>query len=210
MSDRMTSIPEILALGPVMPVIVIDDAAQAVPLATALLAGGIRTIEITLRTPAALDAIRAVAADCPDIVVGAGTVNNAALAHEAREAGAGFAVSPGTTANVIKGCADAGLPLLPGAATVSEVMELQDAGFTAMKFFPANAAGGIGFIKALASPLPGISFCPTGGITQDSASDWLALSNIACVGGSWVASQAAIAAGDFDGITDRARAAAAL
>lgn len=210
MSDRVTSIPEILALGPVMPVIVIDDAAQAVPLATALLAGGIRTIEITLRTPAALDAIRAVAADCPDIVVGAGTVNNAALAHEAREAGAGFAVSPGTTANVIKGCADAGLPLLPGAATVSEVMELQDAGFTAMKFFPANAAGGIGFIKALASPLPGISFCPTGGITQDSASDWLALSNIACVGGSWVASQAAIAAGDFDGITDRARAAAAL
>lgn len=210
MSDKMTSIPEILALGPVMPVIVIDDAAQAVPLATALLAGGIRTIEITLRTPAALDAIRAVAADCPDIVVGAGTVNNAALAHEAREAGAGFAVSPGTTANVIKGCADAGLPLLPGAATVSEVMELQDAGFTAMKFFPANAAGGIGFIKALASPLPGISFCPTGGITQDSASDWLALSNIACVGGSWVASQAAIAAGDFDGITDRARAAAAL
>lgn len=210
MSDKMTSIPEILALGPVIPVIVIDDAAQAVPLATALLAGGIRTIEITLRTPAALDAIRAVAADCPDIVVGAGTVNNAALAHEAREAGAGFAVSPGTTANVIKGCADAGLPLLPGAATVSEVMELQDAGFTAMKFFPANAAGGIGFIKALASPLPGISFCPTGGITQDSASDWLALSNIACVGGSWVASQAAIAAGDFDGITDRARAAAAL
>ena len=210
MSDRMTSIPEILALGPVMPVIVIDDAAQAVPLATALLAGGIRTIEITLRTPAALDAIRAVATDCPDIMVGAGTVNNAALAHEAREAGAGFAVSPGTTANVIKGCADAGLPLLPGAATVSEVMALQDAGFTAMKFFPANAAGGIGFIKALASPLPGISFCPTGGITQDSARDWLALSNIACVGGSWVASQAAIAAGDFDGITDRARAAAAL
>jgi len=210
MSDRMTSIPEILALGPVMPVIVIDDAAQAVPLATALLAGGIRTIEITLRTPAALDAIRAVATDCPDIMVGAGTVNNAALAHEAREAGAGFAVSPGTTATVIKGCADAGLPLLPGAATVSEVMALQDAGFTAMKFFPANAAGGISFIKALASPLPGISFCPTGGITQDSASDWLALSNIACVGGSRVASQAAIAAGDFDGITDRARAAAAL
>ena len=210
MSDRMTSIPEILALGPVMPVIVIDDAAQAVPLATALLAGGIRTIEITLRTPAALDAIRAVATDCPDITVGAGTVNNAALARQAREAGAGFAVSPGTTADVIKGCAEAGLPLLPGAATVSEVMALQDAGFTAMKFFPANAAGGIGFIKALASPLPGISFCPTGGITQESAPDWLALSNIACVGGSWVASQAAIAAGDFAGITDRARAAAAL
>ena len=210
MSQPMTSIPEILALGPVMPVIVIDDAAQAVPLATALLAGGIRTIEITLRTPAALDAIRAVAANCPQIIVGAGTVNNAALARQAREAGAAFAVSPGTTANVIKGCTDAGLPLLPGAATVSEMMELQDAGFAAMKFFPASAAGGIGFIKSLASPLPGLSFCPTGGITQDSAPDWLALPNIVCVGGSWVASQAAIAGGAFDEITARARAAAAL
>ena len=210
MSDPMPSIPEILALGPVMPVIVIDDAAQAVPLAQALLAGGIRTIEITLRTPAALDAVRAVATDCPDIIVGAGTVNNAALAKQARDAGAAFAVSPGTTAGVIRGCADAGLPLRPGAATVSEMMELQDAGFSAMKFFPASAAGGIGFIKALASPLPGITFCPTGGITQDSAPDWLALANIACVGGSWVASQTAIAAGAFDEISARARAAAAL
>ena len=210
MSDPMPSIPEILALGPVMPVIVIDDAAQAVPLAHALLAGGIRTIEITLRTPAALEAVRLVATDCPDITVGAGTVNNAALAKQARDAGAAFAVSPGTTASLINGCADAGLPLLPGAATVSEMMELQDAGFSAMKFFPANAAGGISFIKALASPLPGIIFCPTGGITHDSAPDWLALSNIACVGGSWVASQTAIAAGAFDDITARARAAAAL
>jgi len=210
MSGPMATIPEILALGPVMPVIVIDDAARAVPLAQALLAGGIRTIEITLRTPAALDAIRAVAADCPDITVGAGTVNNAALARQARDAGAAFAVSPGTTAAVIRGCAEAGLPLLPGAATVSEMMDLQDAGFTAMKFFPANAAGGINFIKALASPLPDISFCPTGGITQDSAADWLALPNITCVGGSWVASQAAIAAGGFTDITARARAAATL
>jgi 2-dehydro-3-deoxyphosphogluconate aldolase/(4S)-4-hydroxy-2-oxoglutarate aldolase len=210
MSNPMTPIPEILALGPVMPVIVIDDAAQAVALTNALLAGGIRTIEITLRTPAALDAIRSVAENCPDITVGAGTVNNAALARQARDAGAAFAVSPGTTAAVIEGCAHAGLPLLPGAATVSEMMELHDAGFAAMKFFPANAAGGIGFIKALASPLPGISFCPTGGITLDTAPDWLALPNIACVGGSWVASQAAIAAGEFDAITARARAAAAL
>ncbi|MGC6452538.1 MAG: bifunctional 4-hydroxy-2-oxoglutarate aldolase/2-dehydro-3-deoxy-phosphogluconate aldolase [Candidatus Puniceispirillaceae bacterium] len=210
MSTPMKRISEILALGPVMPVIVIDDAAQAVPLANALLAGGIRTIEITLRTPAALDAIHAVATGCPDITVGAGTVNNAERARQAREAGAAFAVSPGTPANVIRGCEDAGLPLLPGAATVSEMMELQEAGFAAMKFFPANAAGGINFIKALASPLPDISFCPTGGITQDSAPDWLALPNIACVGGSWVASQAAIAAGAFDGITSRAHAAAAL
>jgi len=210
MSHPLPTIPEILALGPVMPVIVIDDAACAVPLANALLAGGIRTIEITLRTPAALDAVRAVASDCPEITVGAGTVNNAELARKARDAGAVFAVSPGTTAAVIQGCASAGLPLLPGAATVSEMMELQDAGFAAMKFFPANAAGGIPFIKALASPLPGITFCPTGGISQDTAPDWLALSNIACVGGSWVASQAAIAAGDFNAITARARAAAAL
>jgi len=210
MADSIATIPEILALGPVMPVIVIDDAAHAVPLANALLDGGIRTIEITLRTPAALDAIRAVAEACPDITVGAGTVNNAELARQAREAGAAFAVSPGTTASVISGCRDAGLPLLPGAATASEMMELQDAGFAAVKFFPANAAGGISFIKALASPLPGITVCPTGGITQGTAPDWLALPNIICVGGSWVAPQTAIAAGAFDDITARARAAAAL
>ena len=204
------SISEILALGPVMPVIVIDDSDLAVPLAEALLAGGIRTIEITLRTPAALDAIHAVAANCPDITVGAGTVNRAALATEARDAGAAFAVSPGTTQDVIAGCAAAGLPLLPGASTVSEMMALQADGFAAVKFFPANAAGGTAFIKALASPLPGLRICPTGGITQDTAPDWLALPNVPCVGGSWVASQAAIADGDFDGIASRAAAAAAL
>ena len=206
----MMSIPDILALGPVMPVIVIDDSDKAVPLAEALLAGGIHTIEITLRTAAALDAIRAVAASCPDITIGAGTVNRAELAQQARDAGAAFAVSPGTTQDVIAGCHAAGLPLLPGASTVSEMMALQAEGFTAVKFFPANAAGGSGFIKALISPLPGLSVCPTGGITQDTASDWLALSNVPCVGGSWIASQAAIAEGDFDGIQSRAAAAAAL
>ena len=206
----MMSIPDILALGPVMPVIVIDDSDKAVPLAEALLAGGIRTIEITLRTAAALDAIRAVAANCPDITIGAGTVNRAELAQQARDAGAAFAVSPGTTQDVIAGCRAAGLPLLPGASTVSEMMALQADGFTAVKFFPANAAGGSGFIKALISRLPGLSVCPTGGITQDTASDWLALSNVPCVGGSWIASQAAIAEGDFDGIQSRAAAAAAL
>ena len=193
-----------------MPVIVIDDSDKAVPLAEALLAGGIRTIEITLRTAAALDAIRAVAANCPDITIGAGTVNRAELAQQARDAGAAFAVSPGTTQDVIAGCRAAGLPLLPGASTVSEMMALQADGFTAVKFFPANAAGGSGFIKALISRLPGLSVCPTGGITQDTASDWLALSNVPCVGGSWIASQAAIAEGDFDGIQSRAAAAAAL
>ena len=206
----MLTIPQILSLGPVMPVIVIDDSDKAIPLAEALLEGGIRTIEITLRTPAALDAINAVASRCPNITIGAGTVNRAELAHQARDAGATFAVSPGTTQNVILGCRAAGLPLLPGAATVSEMMKLKDEGFSAVKFFPANASGGTAFIKALASPLPGVSVCPTGGIAQDTAPEWLALSNVPCVGGSWVASQAAIADGDFAGITSRAAAAATL
>jgi 2-dehydro-3-deoxyphosphogluconate aldolase/(4S)-4-hydroxy-2-oxoglutarate aldolase len=206
----MLTISQILALGPVMPVIVIDDSDKAIPLAESLLEGGIRTIEITLRTPAALDAISAVAGRCPDITIGAGTVNRAELAHQARGAGATFAVSPGTTQDVISGCRDAGLPLLPGAATVSEMMTLKDEGFSAVKFFPANASGGTAFIKALASPLPGVSVCPTGGIAQDTAPEWLALSNVPCVGGSWVASQAAIADGDFAGIASRAAAAATL
>jgi len=206
----MPTIIDILALGPVMPVIVIDDSQHAVPLAEALLEGGLKTIEITLRTPAALDAIRAVAAACPGITIGAGTVTGAALATAARDAGATFAVSPGTTTAVIEGCRDAGLPLLPGAASVSEIMALQEHGFDAVKFFPANAAGGPSFIKSLISPLPGISVCPTGGITEATAPDWLALANIPCVGGSWVAPQADIAAGHFDAITARARAAAAL
>ena len=193
-----------------MPVIVIDDSDKAVPLAEALLEGGIRTIEITLRTPAALDSISAVAGHCPDITIGAGTVNRAELAHQARDAGATFAVSPGTTQGVISGCRDAGLPLLPGAATISEIMSLKDEGFSAVKFFPANASGGTAFIKALASPLPGLSVCPTGGIAQETAQEWLALSNVPCVGGSWVASQAAIADGDFAGIASRAAAAATL
>jgi len=206
----MPTIIDILALGPVMPVIVIDDSQHAVPLAEALLEGGLKTIEITLRTPAALDAIRAVAAACPGITIGAGTVTGAALATAARDAGATFAVSPGTTTAVIEGCRDAGLPLLPGAASVSEIMALQEHGFDAVKFFPANAAGGPSFIKSLISPLPGISVCPTGGITEATAPDWLALANIPCVGGSWVAPQADIAAGHFDAIAARARAAAAL
>ena len=206
----MPTIHDILDLGPVMPVIVIDDSQHAVPLAEALLHGGLKTIEITLRTPAALDAIRAVAAACPAITIGAGTVTRPDLAAAARDAGAAFAVSPGTTPAVIDGCRAAGLPLLPGASSVSEIMALQEAGFDAVKFFPANAAGGTGFIKSLISPLPGISVCPTGGITEATAPDWLALANVPCVGGSWVAPQADIAAGAFDAIAARASVAAAL
>ena len=206
----MTSIPDILAMGPVMPVIVIDDSSKAVPLAQALIDGGIRTIEITLRTPAALESIRAVANACPDILIGAGTVTNEALAASARDAGARFLVSPGTTDAVIKGAADAGLPLLPGAASVSEIMRLMDAGFSAIKFFPAAAAGGPSFVKSLASPLAGLQVCPTGGISLDNAQDWLSLPNVPCVGGSWIAPQTMISAGDLRTITANARAAAAL
>ena len=206
----MPTIHDILALGPVMPVIVIDDSQHAVQLAEALLRGGLKTIEITLRTAAALESIRAVAGACPDITIGAGTVTRPDLAIAARDAGAAFAVSPGTTPAVIDGCRAADLPLLPGASSVSEIMALQEAGFEAVKFFPANAAGGTGFIKSLISPLPGISVCPTGGITEATAPDWLALANVPCVGGSWVTPQADIAAGAFDAIAARASVAAAL
>jgi len=204
------TIHDILKLGPVMPVIVIDSADQAEPLADALLAGGIRTAEITLRTPAAIKAIEKMARNCPDITVGAGTVRTARDAQIAADAGSRFVVSPGTTPSILEGCQSAELPLLPGAASVSEMMALAEQGYSVQKFFPANAAGGISFIKSLSSPLPDLTFCPTGGITETTAPDWLALPNIACVGGSWIAPQALIESGDFAKITNRARVAAHL
>ena len=204
------TILDILKLGPVMPVIVIDSADQAEPLADALLAGGIRTAEITLRTPAAIKAIEKMARNCPDITVGAGTVRTARDAQIAADAGSRFVVSPGTTPSILEGCQSAELPLLPGAASVSEMMTLAEQGYSVQKFFPANAAGGISFIKSLSSPLPDLTFCPTGGITEITAPDWLALPNIACVGGSWIAPQALIESGDFAKITNRARVAAHL
>ena len=210
MVSQTASIPEILAMGPVMPVIVIDRAEDGVALADALLAGGLKTIEITLRTPAALGAIKAIADARPNICIGAGTVISAELATAAKEAGAHFAVSPGTTQAVIDGCAAADLPLLPGASTVSEMMHMLEAGFAAMKFFPASAAGDTSFIKSLASPLPQITICPTGGISAATAPEWLALPNVKCVGGSWVAPQSLINAGDFTAIETLARDAAAL
>ena len=204
------TIERILDLGPVMPVIVIDDTKDALPLADALLAGGLKTIEITLRTPAALGAIEAVASQRPEIHVGAGTVVSASLAKASRDAGAAFAVSPGTTPAVVDGCAAANLPLLPGASTVSEIMTLHEVGFTAMKFFPASAAGGTAFVKSLASPLPQITICPTGGISAETAPDWLALPNVRCLGGSWVAPQKLIADQQFAAIEKLAREAATL
>ena len=206
----MAHIRSILALGPVMPVIVIDDAADAVPLAEALLEGGLQTIEITLRTDAALDAMAEIARHCPDMVIGAGTVLEKEHARMAKQAGAVFAVSPGATPALIEGCADVGLDLLPGAASASEAMALYEQGFDALKFFPAVPAGGASFLKSLASPLPQITFCPTGGITQQTAPDFLALDNVGCVGGSWLATRVDIANKDFKTITARAKMAASL
>ena len=177
---------DLLAVSPVVPVVVLDDEAAAVDVAKALLAGGIGIIEVTLRTPAALESIRRIAAEVPDIVTGAGTVTAPEHAKAAAEAGASFLVTPGTTDRVLDACAETGLPVLPGAATVSEAMRLAERGFTALKFFPAEAAGGVAYLKSIAGPLPGLRFCPTGGITPASAPEFLALKNVGCVGGSWL------------------------
>ena len=210
MTNTNMTIDDVLALGKVMPVIVIDDVARAVPLAHTLLANGIHTIEITLRTPAALDAIAAIAKECPDMVVGAGTILTPALAQASADAGARFVVSPGCTDAVVKGSLDAEVPLLPGASTVSEMMALAEQGFETIKFFPAMAAGGPDFIKSLASPLPHLGFCPTGGITEATVPDWLSLPNVPCLGGSWIARAKLINDGDWDAIGAHAKAASVL
>lgn len=206
----MANIRSILALGPVMPVIVIDDAHDAVPLAEALLAGGISTIEVTLRTSAALGAMEAIASSCPEMVVGAGTVLDGDDARRAKDAGAVFAVSPGATDALIAGASEVGIDLLPGATSASEAMALLEQGFDTLKFFPAVPSGGAPFLKSLASPLPQITFCPTGGITQATATDFLSLDNVMCVGGSWLASRTDIVNKDFAAITERAKAASQL
>lgn len=210
----MTTTPrtggDILALAPVMPVVVLHDAEAAVPLARALVAGGLPGIEVTLRTPAALGAIERIAAEVPEAVVGAGTVTTPELAGAAAEAGARFLVSPGATDTLAAAMADTGLPFLPGVSTVSEALTMLERGVSELKFFPAEAAGGAAFLKSLSGPLPGVRFCPTGGITPASAPDYLALPNVGCVGGSWLTPADAVAAGDWDRITGLAREAAAL
>ncbi|GLZ43784.1 bifunctional 4-hydroxy-2-oxoglutarate aldolase/2-dehydro-3-deoxy-phosphogluconate aldolase [Actinokineospora sp. NBRC 105648] len=200
----------LLDISPVVPVVVIEDAAQAVPLAQALVRGGVRIIEITLRTSAALEAIRQIAAEVPDAVVGAGTVTAPEHAVAAQRAGAKFLVTPGTTDKILGAAADTGLPLLPGAATVSEALRLAERGYTELKFFPAEAAGGVPYLKSIAGPLPELRFCPTGGITPESAPAYLALSTVGCVGGSWLTPAKALAAGDFAEIERLAKEAAAL
>jgi 2-dehydro-3-deoxyphosphogluconate aldolase/(4S)-4-hydroxy-2-oxoglutarate aldolase len=204
------TIDDILQAGPVMPVVVIDDAARAVPLARALVAGGIRAIEITLRTGAALDAIQAIARDVPDAIPGVGTALTAADVLAALEAGAKFIVSPGATAALTEAALGSGLPFLPGVATASELMAGMAAGLSAFKFFPAAQAGGIEGLKALGGPFPNARFCPTGGVSAANAAAYLALPNVACVGGSWIAPREAIAAGDFARVEALAREAAGL
>ncbi|MGY0236665.1 bifunctional 4-hydroxy-2-oxoglutarate aldolase/2-dehydro-3-deoxy-phosphogluconate aldolase [Longispora urticae] len=203
----MTSI---LDLAPVIPVVVIHDAAHAVPLARALVAGGLPAIEITLRTPAALDAVRAIAAEVPEAFIGVGTVTTPAHVAASVAAGARFLVSPGATPDLHAALADSGLPYLPGVATVSEVLAAVERGLTELKFFPAEAAGGAPYLKALSGPLPDVRFCPTGGITVDSAAGYLALPNVGCVGGSWLTPADLLAAGDWDAVRDLAAGAAKL
>jgi 2-dehydro-3-deoxyphosphogluconate aldolase / (4S)-4-hydroxy-2-oxoglutarate aldolase len=198
----------LLDLAPVIPVVVLDEPASAVPVARALLAGGIGVIEVTLRTPAALDAIRAIAGRVPGMVVGAGTVTTPALARQAAAAGAQFLVSPGTTDRLLAAMDNAGLPSLPGVATASEVMRLLDRGQREMKLFPAEACGGPAFLRAIAGPCPAARFCPTGGITPATATAYRELSNVGCVGGTWLTPPDAIAARDWPRIEDLAAEAA--
>ena len=204
------SISKILSLGPVMPVIVIEQANHAIPLGEALLTGGIKTIEITLRTSAALNAIEQLAKHLPEIYVGAGTILTKENATQAKNSGAKFCVSPGTTSSIIDACNECNISLLPGASTVSEMLTLSEAGFSEIKFFPASAAGGIPFIRSLLSPLPNLKFCPTGGISYETASEWLSLVNVSCVGGSWIAPAKDINDQNFSEITARAKQATKL
>ena len=201
---------QVMQDAPVIPVIVLHDVAHAVPLARALLAGGIRMLEVTLRTPQALACIEAIAREVPEAVAGAGTLCNAADARAAQAAGAQFAVSPGFTESLSQACADLKLPLLPGVATSSEVMAVLEAGHTECKFFPAVQAGGLPMLKAWQGPFADVRFCPTGGITAESAPQFLALSNVVCVGGSWLLPAEAIEQGDWARITRLAVQARAL
>jgi len=201
---------DIMSDAPVIPVIVLSDVAHAVRLAGALVAGGIRMLEVTLRTPAALACIEAIANEVPEAAVGAGTVRSAQDAQAAAKAGARFAVSPGYTAAVGRACRDLELPLLPGVATSGEIMAAQEDGFDALKFFPAVAAGGLAMLKSWHGPFGEVKFCPTGGITPINARDFLTLPNVVCVGGSWLAPDEVITRGDWKHITQLAKDAVAL
>jgi len=215
MAVNTTKTPPFSALqvmqdAPVIPVIVLNDVAHAVPMARALVAGGIRMLEVTLRTSQALACIEAIAKEVPEAIVGAGTVRNASDAKAAANAGAKFAVSPGYTPSVGQACRDVGLSLLPGVATGSEIMMAQEDGYTELKFFPAMQAGGPAMLKAWSGPFFDVRFCPTGGVTAQNASEFLSLSNVACVGGSWLVPAEALGKGDWARIEMLAREACQL
>ncbi len=215
MAVNTTKTPPFSALqvmqdSPVIPVIVLNDVAHAVPMARALVAGGIRMLEVTLRTSQALACIEAIAKEVPEAIVGAGTVRNAADAKAAANAGAKFAVSPGYTPAVGQACRDEGLSLLPGVATGSEIMMAQEDGYTELKFFPAMQAGGPAMLKAWGGPFFDVRFCPTGGVTAQNATEFLSLSNVACVGGTWLVPAEALAKGDWARIEMLARDACQL
>ncbi len=199
------NIRDVMTAAPVMPVIVIDRLEQAVPLAEALVDGGLRVLEVTLRTPVAMEAISAIAKQVPEAILGVGTITRADEIHKVRDAGAVFGVSPGLTPSLASAALDSGFPFLPGVMTPSEAMAARDAGYAALKLFPAQQAGGIGMLKAMAGPLGDLVFCPTGGVSPDNFRDFLALPNVLCVGGSWVVPKEAVAAGDWDRIKQLAR-----
>jgi 2-dehydro-3-deoxyphosphogluconate aldolase/(4S)-4-hydroxy-2-oxoglutarate aldolase len=208
-SSALTAL-QVMRAAAVIPVIVLNDVAHAVPLARALVAGGIRMLEVTLRTPQALACMEAIARDVPEAVVGAGTARSAADVQACAMAGARFIVSPGYTAAVGQACRDARLPLLPGVATGSEIMAAQEDGWTELKFFPAIQAGGLAMLKAWSGPFGDVMFCPTGGITAANAAEFLALPNVACVGGSWLVPADAMARGDWTRVSALARQASEL
>lgn len=205
----MFALRELCQQVAVIPVLVVKEPQQSKPLAEALVAGGLTVLEVTLRTPAALEVIRLMS-EVPGSQVGAGTVLTLADVKAAKAAGAQFAVSPGATADLVKAAADEGLPLLPGASTASEVMRLLELGLDTLKFFPAEAAGGVAMLKSLYGPLPKVRFCPTGGITEQTAANYLALPNVMCVGGSWVTPDHLVQAGNWSAIQALAQAAQAL
>ncbi|MEO8385568.1 MAG: bifunctional 4-hydroxy-2-oxoglutarate aldolase/2-dehydro-3-deoxy-phosphogluconate aldolase [Betaproteobacteria bacterium] len=204
------NIRDILNASPVMPVIVLDSVVDAVPLARALVAGGIRVLEVTMRTAVALDCVRAIRDGVPDAIVGVGTITTASDLSAALDAGAVFGVSPGSSPALLAAAHNSGLPFLPGVMTPSDVIAAIATGFAAMKLFPARQAGGVNMLKALGGPFPQVLFCPTGGIDSASAAEYLALSNVACVGGSWLSPAPLLAARDWRAIEDLARAASSL
>lgn len=209
MNQWTTSPAEVFAAGPVVPVLVIHEVEHAIPLAKALIDGGIKVLEVTLRTPAALEVIRTIAENVPDAIIGAGTVTNAQQLKDVTEAGAKFAISPGMTAELLAAGANGSIPLIPGISSISDLMKAKDAGYTYLKFFPAEASGGVKALKSIGGPFPEITFCPTGGIGPANFLDYLSLSNVQCVGGSWLAPDDAIREGDWGKITELAKAAIA-